>query len=103
MCGPYGAEATSGGSGSRREVRAQDELALETARVPQRFAPGERVEPPCCVARFPLEEPFPPRRYIERAYDVRRFTEMPRGGHFAALEQPRLLASDLVAFIRELE
>ena len=75
---------------------------LESARVPHRFAPGERVEPPCGVARFPLEEPFPPRRYIERAYEVRRYTEMPRGGHFAALEQPRLLASDLLAFVREL-
>jgi len=52
-------------------------------------------------ARNP-QEPFPPRRYIERAYDVRRFTEMPRGGHFAALEQPRLLASDLLAFMRDL-
>jgi pimeloyl-ACP methyl ester carboxylesterase len=75
---------------------------LETARTPHTFAPGERVGPPAGIARFPLEEPFPPRRYIDRAYDVRRFTEMPRGGHFAALEQPRLLASDLLAFIRDL-
>ena len=73
---------------------------LENPRTPLRFAPGERVEPPCGVARFPLEEPFPPRRYIERAYDVRRFTEMPRGGHFAALEQPALLAGDLLTFVK---
>jgi pimeloyl-ACP methyl ester carboxylesterase len=76
---------------------------LESARTPHRFAPGERVKPPAGITRFPLEDPFPPRRYIERAYDVRRFTEMPCGGHFAALEQPRLLASDLLAFIRDLQ
>ena len=59
------------------------------------------MHPPCGIARFPREEPFPPRRYIERAYEVHRFTEMPRGGHFAALEQPQLLANDLLAFIRD--
>ena len=74
---------------------------LDNARTPHRFAPGERVHPPCGIARFPREEPFPPRRYIERAYEVHRFTEMPRGGHFAALEQPQLLANDLLAFIRD--
>jgi len=74
---------------------------LESARTPHRFAAGERVLPPCGIARFPREEPFPPRAWIERAYDVRRFTVLPRGGHFAALEEPTLLAGDLSAFVAQ--
>jgi hypothetical protein len=59
------------------------------------------VLPACGIARFPFEEPFPPRAYIERAYDVRRYTEFPRGGQFASLEEPELLAADLRAFIAQ--
>lgn len=36
--------------------------------------------------------------WAERLYNVRRWTEMPRGGHFAAAEEPRLLAADIAAF-----
>jgi pimeloyl-ACP methyl ester carboxylesterase len=74
-------------------------LYLESAKTPLRFEPGERLAAPCAVARFPLEAPFPPRAWVERVYDVRRWSEMPRGGHFAALEQPELLAADLRAFV----
>ncbi|HET9784623.1 MAG TPA: alpha/beta hydrolase, partial [Terriglobales bacterium] len=70
----------------------------ETARQPLHLAAGERVSAPCAVARFPLEEPFPPRRWVERGYHLVRWTEMPRGGHFAALEEPELLADDVRAF-----
>jgi len=73
-------------------------LYLESTRTPLRFERGERLAVPCAVARFPLEAPFPPRAWIERVYDVRRWTEMPRGGHFAAMEAPELLADDVRAF-----
>jgi len=73
-------------------------LYLESVRTPLRFARGERIAVPCAVARFPLEAPFPPRSWVERVYDVRRWTEMPRGGHFAAMEAPALLADDVIAF-----
>jgi pimeloyl-ACP methyl ester carboxylesterase len=53
-------------------------------------------------ARFPLEAPSPPRRWVERGYDVRRWTEMPSGGHFAAWEEPELLAQDIREFFRPL-
>jgi len=43
-----------------------------------------------------------PREYAERYFNVQRWTEMPRGGHFAALEEPELLAADLRAFFRPL-
>ena len=67
-----------------------------------RFLPGERVEAPCAVALFPVEINRPPREWAERTHNVQRWTEMPRGGHFAAMEQPQLLAEDIRAFFREL-
>jgi len=64
------------------------------------FGPGERVPAPCAVTRCPFEAPFPPRELVERCYDVRQWTELPRGGHFAAMEEPALLADDIRRFFR---
>ena len=75
-------------------------LYAEGRRAPLVFAAGERLRVPCAVARFPLEDPMPPREWAARAYDVVRWTEMPRGGHFAALEEPELLARDVREFFR---
>jgi len=74
----------------------------ESALTPLQFGPGERIHVPCGFAVFPKEAPFPPRRWVERGYDVRHWTEMPRGGHFAAWEQPELLAEDIREFFRPL-
>jgi len=64
---------------------------------------GKRVEVPTAAALFPAELlSWPPRSYAERIYNIERWTEMPRGGHFAALEQPALLIEDLRAFARTL-
>ncbi len=64
---------------------------------------GKRVEVPTAVALFPAELlSWPPRSYVERVYNIERWTEMPRGGHFAALEQPDLLVEDIRAFARSL-
>ncbi len=64
---------------------------------------GKRVEVPTAVALFPAELlAWPPRSYVERVYNISRWTEMPRGGHFAALEQPDLLVEDIRAFARTL-
>ena len=60
----------------------------------------ERAQAPAAVAVFPAEISRPPREWAERSYDVCRWTEMPRGGHFAALEEPELLAADVRAFFR---
>jgi pimeloyl-ACP methyl ester carboxylesterase len=83
-------------------IHSSMRLYREAAATPLRLGRDERVRVPCGVARFPKEAPSPPREWIERGYDVRRFTEMPRGGHFAALEEPGLLAADLRAFFRPL-
>lgn len=77
-------------------------LYFETRKAPLYFSRDDRVRVPCGVARFPRESPFPPRPWVERCYDVQRWTEMPRGAHFAALEEPELLAADLREFFRPL-
>jgi len=64
---------------------------------------GKRVEVPTAAALFPKELlSWPPRSYVERVYNVVQWTEMPRGGHFAALEQPELLIDDIRSFARGL-
>ena len=65
-----------------------------------RLAPGERIHVPAAVADFPAEIVRAPREWAERIFsDLRRWTEMPRGGHFAAFEEPELLAGDLIEFL----
>ena len=60
----------------------------------------EKVAAPAGMAMFPQEISKPPREWGERSYDVRRWTEMTSGGHFAALEAPQLLAEEVRAFFR---
>jgi pimeloyl-ACP methyl ester carboxylesterase len=74
----------------------------ENRAAPLVFAPGERLIPPVGFAHFPREILHPPRRYVERVFDIRRWTDMPRGGHFAAMEQPQALAEEIRAFFRPL-
>jgi pimeloyl-ACP methyl ester carboxylesterase len=67
------------------------------------FAPaGRRVEVPTGCAIFPKEIIRPPRRWVEAAFDVRRWSVFESGGHFAALEEPEALVEDVRAFFREL-
>ena len=64
---------------------------------------GETVDVPAGYAEFKVEILKPPRSLAERMYsDLRRWTVMERGGHFAALEQPEALAGEVTAFFREL-
>jgi microsomal epoxide hydrolase len=60
----------------------------------------EKVPAPAGMAMFPQEISKPPREWGERSYDVQRWTEMTSGGHFAALEEPQLLAEEVRAFFR---
>lgn len=59
----------------------------------------EAVTVPTAFALFPKDLVMAPRQLAERFFAVERFTVMPRGGHFAALEEPQLLADDLLAFL----
>ena len=64
--------------------------------------PEARIETPMAYASFPRETRHPPRHFAEPAFNIHRWTEMPRGGHFAAVEVPDLLADDVAAFLRPL-
>lgn len=61
----------------------------------------ERVSVPTAVALFPADLSRPPRSWAERTYNITRYTHMPRGGHFAAHEEPDLLAHDITEFFRD--
>jgi microsomal epoxide hydrolase len=68
------------------------------------FQPGERCETPTAFANFPGEPLYqaPPRTFAERAYNIVRWTDMPRGGHFAAMEEPDLFVEEVCAWARSL-
>ena len=65
------------------------------------IGPRDFVRVPTAIANFTrcfVFEGDPPREWAERLYDVRRWTPMPRGGHFAPAEEPELLARDIAGF-----
>jgi epoxide hydrolase len=62
------------------------------------FATDGRVDLPTGVAAFPKEILRTPRRWCETAYNITHWMTMPRGGHFAAFEQPDLFVDDVRAF-----
>ena len=70
-----------------------------------RFFPKDfkKIVIPTAVAIFPKEmSEWPPRSYIERIFNIKQWSEMPAGGHFAALEKPDLLVNDIRKFLRSL-
>ena len=71
-----------------------------------RWHPVERayVDTPTGFAVFAhqmVPEGEPPRSYLERVYNIQRWTAFPRGGHFAPVEEPAAVAQDLIAFFRD--
>jgi pimeloyl-ACP methyl ester carboxylesterase len=60
-----------------------------------------RIDVPTGVALFPSDVLLPPREWAEKNLNIMRWTHMPRGGHFAAMEEPELLAEDIRAFFRQ--
>jgi len=66
------------------------------------WPPIGRIEVPTGIALFPADILLPPWEWAERSLRIARWTQMPRGGHFAAMEGPELLADDIRAFFRPL-
>jgi len=77
-------------------------LYYEVLRDGWQLPVGERIEVPTAYARFAAEISKPPREWVERIYQLRRWSEFSKGGHFAALEQPDTLVADLREFFRTL-
>ncbi|MEN1986471.1 epoxide hydrolase family protein [Paenibacillus hubeiensis] len=64
--------------------------------------PLARIEVPTGLALFPADILLPPKAWASRSLNITRWTPMPRGGHFTALEEPEALAEDIRAFFRPL-
>jgi len=75
-------------------------MYLENQSNPWALSKEDQVPTPAGIAVFPAEISVPPREWAERSYKVSRWTEMNRGGHFSALEEPNLLVEDLRAFYK---
>lgn len=74
----------------------------ENKKAPLTFAANDFIKVPVAFAQFPKELPTPPRSYIEKGYNIQQWTVMPKGGHFAAMEQPELLSDDIKKFFKKL-
>jgi pimeloyl-ACP methyl ester carboxylesterase len=84
-------------------ISSSARLYYEDGRAAPQLKQGQYIEVPAGVATFPKDLTLPPRELGERFLRVQRWTQMPRGGHFAALEEPELLADDMHAFFHDLK
>jgi pimeloyl-ACP methyl ester carboxylesterase len=83
----------------------RDYFDNDNRRLRVTLGPRELVNVPTGVAVFAksfVDEGTPPREWAERLYNVCRWTPMPSGGHFAAVEEPGLLARDIAGFFADL-
>ena len=83
-------------------ITSSTRMYKENQRYTWTLSPDERIEVPTGVAAFPAEISRPPREWGERSYNLQSWTPMPSGGHFAALEEPQILAEDIRNFFRPL-
>jgi pimeloyl-ACP methyl ester carboxylesterase len=83
--------------GSAMRIYREHRLTGEDAAL------SPRLETPVGYADFPREVAVPPFSWINRTYNVVQRTEMPKGGHFAALEQPDLLLDDIRKFFAKVD
>jgi microsomal epoxide hydrolase len=83
-------------------INSSIRMYYENVRMSPPLKAGQHIEVPAGVAIFPKDILLPPRELAERSLRIQRWTQMPRGGHFAALEEPELLAEDLRSFYRSL-
>jgi pimeloyl-ACP methyl ester carboxylesterase len=81
-------------------ITSSARLYWENQHVGSGEEPPEFVAVPTGVARYPKEVLRFPRAWVERRYNVTYWADMPRGGHFAAMEQPDLFVDDVQRFFR---
>jgi epoxide hydrolase len=83
-------------------ITSSTRLYWERAHFDAREDAPEFIGIPTGIARFPKEPLRLPRAWVERRYNVTHWADMPRGGHFAAMEQPELFVEDVRNFFRTL-
>jgi pimeloyl-ACP methyl ester carboxylesterase len=81
-----------------QSINSSTRLYYESRHHPWRPELNKRIETPTAAALFPGEILKPPREWAEAAFNIQHWTVMPRGGHFAAMEEPKLLADDIRDF-----
>jgi pimeloyl-ACP methyl ester carboxylesterase len=81
-------------------IHSSMRLYNENSKSPLILDSGSMINIPVGIARFKYEEPFPPRKFIERGFNITHWSDIPVGGHFAAAEQPELLAKDICRFFK---
>lgn len=82
-------------------IHSSSRMYYEIRLNPLIFSESDYVDIPVGYANFPKEIPTPPRSYIEKGLNIIHWSELPKGGHFAALEQPVLLANDIKSFFEK--
>ena len=85
-----------------RTINSSFWLYYQLRHRPWRLGRGEKITAPTAVAAFPREILRPPREWAARLCNLQRWTPMPSGGHFAALEEPEALVEDVRSFFRPL-
>jgi pimeloyl-ACP methyl ester carboxylesterase len=83
-------------------IHSSIRLYGENRKYPLRIDKNTFIKIPVGIARFAFEEPFPPRRYIERGFNIQHWTDFSDGGHFAAMEKPFELANDIKVFFKKI-
>ncbi|WP_422359577.1 epoxide hydrolase family protein [Reichenbachiella sp.] len=84
-----------------QSIHSSVRIYNENSKNPMKFGANDFVKPPVAYANFPKEISRPPKAYMSQGYHLTQWTDMPKGGHFAALEQPELLAQDIMEFYRK--
>jgi pimeloyl-ACP methyl ester carboxylesterase len=79
-------------------IHSSIRLYGENSKYPLKLGEDNFINVPVGIAKFYYEDPFPPRQFIERGFNVQHWSEFAEGGHFAALEKPGLLANDIIEF-----
>lgn len=72
----------------------------EAVKNPLVFKKDDFIQPPVGIAHYPFPSHFPARKYVERGYNVQYWSDLPAGGHFAAMEQPQIFSNDIRAFVK---
>lgn len=83
-------------------IHSSIRLYNENSKSPMKLGKNSFIDIPVGIARFRYEEPFPPRKFIERGFNIQHWSEFPEGGHFPAMEKPELLAKDVHEFFSKI-
>ena len=76
-------------------IESSIRLYYESAQSPPLVGWRDKIDVPTAFASFPVEISYPPKEWLEKFFDLRRFTKMPSGGHFSATEEPSRLVEDI--------